>query len=50
MRGLLKFLLYAALAVALVWSGTVAYHRISESAGTNQAATGGAMRSAIWVP
>ena len=48
MRGLIRFLLYAAVAIGLVWTGSVAYQRITEPAGG--AGTADAMQSAIWVP
>ena len=52
MRGLLRFLLYAAAAVALVWTGSLAYQRLTGAGGGRQASSGSAdaMKSAIWVP
>ena len=53
MRGLLRFLLYAAVAVALVWTGSVAYQRFTGAGDGRQASAGGsadATKSAIWVP
>ena len=53
MRGLLRFLLYAAVAVAIVWTGSVAYQRITGPAGgyrPSHSSSADAMRSAIWAP
>jgi hypothetical protein len=53
MRGLLRFLLYPAVAVGLVWAGSVAYERIASAMGGGHASADGAadaMKSAIWVP
>ena len=53
MRGLIRWLLYASVAVAILWTGSVAYQRITRPAGGNQASAAGtadAMGSAIWAP
>jgi len=53
MRGLLRFLLYVSLAVALVWTWSVAYQRITAPAAgklPSTASRADAMRSAMWAP
>jgi hypothetical protein len=50
MRGLLRFLVYASLGVGLVWSGSIAYHRLTEAGGGKHVSAPDAMQSAMWVP